>query len=63
MIKGILTSGAIALVIGVVATVVLSYILPPPWTIPQVMVAVAIASFFGGAVGYRVGYTSSGTPE
>jgi hypothetical protein len=60
MIKGAITSGAIALVIGVVATVGLSFIMAPPWGLSQAIVCVAIASFMGAAVGYWTGFTSGG---
>jgi hypothetical protein len=55
MASGFLTSGIIAAVIGVVATFVLSFLMPPPWDLSRAMICVAVASFAGGAAGFFVG--------
>ena len=55
MASGLLTSGLVAAVIGVVATLGLSFVMPPPWDLSRAMICVAIASFAGGAAGFSVG--------
>jgi hypothetical protein len=50
-----LVSGVIAAVVGVVATLVLSMLMPPPWDLSRALICVAIASFSGGVAGFRSG--------
>ncbi len=53
--KDALISGVIAAVVGVGATMALSLGIPFPWSLGQTSVSVAIASFFGAAIGFMAG--------
>lgn len=58
MISGMLVSGSIAVVVGMVMTFVVSLAMPFPWTLSQTMIAVAIASFVGSAISFQRGRAS-----
>jgi TRAP-type C4-dicarboxylate transport system permease small subunit len=53
---GMVFSGIIAAIVGLVVTYVISLILPFPWTLAQTMICVGIASFSGSAVSFTRGY-------
>jgi hypothetical protein len=52
-----LTSGLISAVVGVIATLGLSFVMPPPWDLGRAMICVAIASFAGSVLGFQMGRT------
>lgn len=59
---GMVVSGIIAAIVGLVVTYVISLILPFPWTLAQTMICVGIASFSGSAVSFTRGYKAGRAP-
>ena len=57
MINGMLVSGSIAVVIGMVMTFTVSLAMPFPWTLSQTLIAVAVASFVGSAISFQRGWS------
>jgi hypothetical protein len=53
-------SGAIAAVIGLAMTFLLSFVLPFPWSLGQTLVTVGISSFAGSAVSFWRGTLGDG---
>jgi hypothetical protein len=49
-------SGLIAAAIAAVFLVLISFVVPFPWSLGQTVVAAAIASFSGAAVSYSLGH-------
>lgn len=58
LIGGMLVSGSIAVVVGMVMTFVVSLAMPFPWTLSQTLIAVAIASFVGAVISFQRGWAS-----
>jgi uncharacterized membrane protein len=56
MVGGMVVSGSIAAAIGACVILVLSLVLPFPWSLGQTVVATALAAFFGAAVSFNRGY-------
>jgi hypothetical protein len=57
LLRGAMVSGLISTVVGVGVVLVLSFVLPFPWSQSQTLVSVALAAFCGSAVGFSVGRT------
>lgn len=63
VVGGMIVSGLISAVVGVVVIFALSFVLPFPWGLGQTLIGTAIAAFSGSAVSFNRGFKVSQGPR